>query len=268
MQGDDSAGFAEAQSDDALAIPAAELARVAADKASRSAGPREVEPGDYTVVLEPLAVADMITMLAMYDLHALAHQEGRSFTTGRVGQRVCGENISIWDDGWDERGARRPFDYEGMPRQRVELITDGVLKGVTYDSFTAGRDPAAANTGHALPAPGRWGPVPLNLFMATGDHTVEEMVKATDRGLLVTRLHYTNMIHPVRTVFTGMTRDGTFLVENGEMVGGVKNLRFTQSILEALSGVDMIGRDGVQLEGAWVPALRVQGFSFSSTTKF
>ena len=104
--------------------------------------------------------------------------------------------------------------------------------------------------------------------MNTGEHTIEDMIRATERGVLVTRFHYTNMVHPVRTVFTGMTRDGTFLIEGGEIVGGIKNLRFTQSILEALSNVDMIGEDGAQSGHAWAPAIRVQGFGFTSATSF
>jgi predicted Zn-dependent protease len=268
MQGPDSSGFAEELCADFAQLDAGALGRRAADKAVASAGPRELEPGAYTVILEPLAVEDMIATLALYDLHALAHQEGRSFTTRKMGQPVCGSNISLWDDGCDPRGLQRPFDYEGVPRQRVDLIKSGVLVGVTYDSFTAGREPGAVNTGHALPPPNTWGPVPMNLFLSTGEHSVEDMIAATDRGVLVTRFHYTNMVHPVHTVFTGMTRDGTFLVEKGQVVGGIKNMRFTQSILEALSHVDMIGREGCALDWAWVPALRIEGFHFSSTTRF
>lgn len=268
MQGADSSGFAEAVAEEVYSICPETLARRAAQKAVQSAGPREVEPGKYTVILEPLAVADMIGTLAAYDMHSLAHQEGRSFTSGHIGEKVCGENINIWDDGCDPRATMKPYDYEGVVRRRVSMIDGGVLRGVPYDSFTAGREPGAVNTGHALPAPSGWGPVPLNVFLGTGEHSVEEMIAATDRGILVTRFHYTNMVHPVRTVFTGMTRDGTFLIEKGQVVAGLKNLRFTQSILEALSHVDMIGEEGAFFEEAWVPALRVQGFEFSSGTQF
>jgi PmbA protein len=268
MQAADSSGYAEAMSDDVRELDAEALGRVAAEKAIRSAAPRVLDPGSYTVILEPLAVTDLVGTLAVYDLNSLAHQEGRSFTSGHLGEKVCGENISIWDDGWDPRGSRMPYDFEGMPRQRVNMITNGVLTALPYDSFTAGREEGATNTGHALPAPNGWGPVPLNVFLGAGDSSVEEMVAATERGVLVTRFHYTNMIHPVRTVFTGMTRDGTFLVEDGQIVCGLKNMRFTQSILEALSHVDMIGRQGELLDRTWAPAIRVQGFTFSSATQF
>jgi len=268
MQAHNSSGFAQAQNQDVSLLATNDMARIAADKAIGSADPGQVDPGKYTVILEPLAATDMLAMLAMYDLNALAHQEGRSFTTGKIGQKVCGDNISIWDDGWDARGSRIPFDFEGIPKQKVDIIKDGVLLGVTYDSFTAGREEGATNTGHALPAPNTWGPVPLNLFMNTGRHSIQDMVDQTEHGVLVTRLHYTNMVHPVRTVFTGMTRDGTFLIRDGKVVGGLKNMRFTQSILEALSNVDMIGAHGAQSDYAWAPALRIQGFEFSSATEF
>ena len=268
MQGDSSSGFAQAQAGDVGEIDAQGLAAVAAEKALASARPVALEPGEYTVILETPAVCGMIATLGMYDLHALAHQEGRSFTTGKMGTRVCGENITILDDGCDARTSRMPFDFEGIPRRRVDIITDGVLVGLPYDSYTAGREEGAQNTGHALPAPNTWGPVPLNLIMTPGEHTLEEMIAATERGVLVTRFHYTNMVHPVRTVFTGMTRDGTFLIEGGKITGGVKNLRFTQSILEALGRVDMIGREGAPGGYAWAPPVRVQGFNFSSATEF
>ncbi len=268
MQGKDSSGFAEAESDDVGALSAETLGRRAADKALLGAEPRDLPPGRYTVILEPLAVTDLLGTLAVYDLHALAHQEGRSFTSGRIGEKVCGDSISLWDDGHDPRGGRLPFDYEGVPRQRVSMIENGVLKAVPYDSYTAGREQGARNTGHALPAPNTWGPVPLNVFMNTGQYSVQDMIAATEHGVLVTRFHYTNMIHPVKTIFTGMTRDGTFLIEKGKIVGGVRNLRFTQSILEALSDVDMIGAEGEQFDYVWAPPLRIQGFEFSSATEF
>lgn len=268
MQGENSSGFAQAQAEDVRGIDAGALAAAAAEKALASARPLPLEPGEYTVILEPLAARGMIGILAMYDLHALAHQEGRSFTTGKMGERVCGDDITIWDDGCDPRTSRLPFDFEGFPRRRVDIIQGGVLTALPHDSYTAGREEGARNTGHALPAPNTWGPVPVNLIMAPGDHTLDEMIAATERGVLVTRFHYTNMVHPVRTVFTGMTRDGTFLIEDGKIAGGVRNLRFTQSILDALSRVDMLGRDGAAGDRVWAPAVRIQGFNFSSATEF
>jgi PmbA protein len=206
-------------------------------------------------------------MLGMYGLGALALQEGRSFMGGRLGERICGANISIWDDGHDPRGQRLAYDFEGVPKQRVNLITGGVAENVVWDSYTANRD-SRPNTGHGLPAPNSWGPVPINLFVAAGDSSVADMIAQTERGVLVTRFHYTNMVHPIKTVLTGMTRDGTFLIEDGQIAGAVKNLRFTQSILEALSCVSLISREGKLADYVWAPAMRVDRFTFSSATEF
>jgi len=167
-----------------------------------------------------------------------------------------------------------PFDYEGVPKQKVMLIEKGVATGVVYDSFTAGREKGKTSTGHSLPAPNSWGPYPMNLFMAPGEATKEEMLAATEKGIWVTRFHYTNPVHPIKTVLTGMTRDGTFLIENGRITRPLKNLRFTQSILEALSSADMLGRDLKLIKADWenfatcVPAARIRNFRFTGTTEF
>lgn len=267
VAGADSSGYARTVASRTKDIDAAALAETATQKCLTSRHPQEVEPGEYTVILEPEAVGDLVMMLSMYDLGALAVQEGRSFMAGQMGQKVCGTNISIWDDGHDPRGLPMAYDFEGVPKQRVNLITDGVAEGVVWDSYTAQRE-GRSSTGHALPAPNPWGPVPINVFVATGDSSLEEMIASTEHGLLVTRFHYTNMIHPIKTVLTGMTRDGTFLIRDGRIAAGLKNLRFTQSILEALSAVSAIGREGQLTDHVWCPAMKVDAFSFSSGTEF
>ena len=162
-----------------------------------------------------------------------------------------------------------PFDFEGLPRQKVMLIENGIARDVVWDSYTAHRnDPPRKSTGHALPQPATWGPAPVNLFLETGDKTAEQMIAETERGILVTRFHYTNMVHPMRTVMTGMTRDGTFLIEGGKVVGGMKNMRFTQSVMEALGRVTGIASTGMLVERAYVPTLKVEGFTLSSGTQF
>ena len=164
-----------------------------------------------------------------------------------------------------------PFDFEGVPKQRVDFFAGGVATGVVYDSYTAGLE-GKRSTGHGLPAPNTFGPFPMNIFMAPGEATKDEMLASTERGLWITRFHYVNILHPLRAVLTGMTRDGTFLIENGELARPVKNLRFTQNILEALSRVEMIGREA-KLEKAWVggnlvPALKISAFEFTGATEF
>jgi predicted Zn-dependent protease len=179
--------------------------------------------------------------------------------------------ISIWDDGLDPTGLPMPFDFEGVPRQRVDLIKRGVAKAVVYDSYTAGKE-GKASTGHGLPAPNTHGPVPGHLFMAPGEMNKEEMLASMERGLWVTRFHYTVPVHPKLAIVTGMTRDGTFLVEKGEISYPIKNLRFTQSYVEALANVELVGRT-TRLQQSWfggtrVPALKVAEFEFTGATEF
>jgi len=185
---------------------------------------------------------------------------------GRIGERICGENINLWDDGMDPRGRMTSFDYEGMPRQPVALIDGGIAAGLVYDTRTARRE-GRSSTGHATGS-SSMGPVPTNLFLGAGDATTDEMVSSTERGLLVTRFHYTNIVNPKQTVLTGMTRDGTFLIEDGRLVSGVRNLRFTQSVLEALGRVEMVGAEGAYMGMVWAPALKIRDFTFTGTTEF
>jgi len=179
--------------------------------------------------------------------------------------------VTIWDDGTDPLGRPIPFDFEGVPKRKVVLIDRGVATNVVHDSATAARE-GKESTGHALPAPNMYGPMPLNLFMAPGDSSVEEMVASTGLGVLVTRFHYTNPVHPVRAVITGMTRDGTYLVKDGRIAGPVRNLRFTDSVVRALTQVLAIGRERKFqpgfFGGAVVPALKVAGFTFTGATEF
>jgi len=274
VMGETGSGYACEDALDVSQIDPNRVAEVAIDKAERSRGPAEVEPGTYTVILEEPAVADMVFFLGRMGLGALALQERRSFMSDRLGERVTGDRITIWDDGLDPRTVPFPFDFEGCPKRRVSLIEKGIARGVVYDSFTAGREPDATSTGHGLPSPNAFGPLPTNLFLEPGEATKEEMLAATERGIWVTRFHYTNAVHPVRTVLTGMTRDGTFLIEGGRITRPLKNLRFTQSILDALASADMLGRTlklrpvGAGPFAVCAPAARIREFTFTGTTQF
>ena len=248
--------------------PPAAVGRRAADKAVRSASPRAIEPGEYEVVLEPNAVSTLVGFLAYIGFGGRALTEGRSCLSGKEGQRVADPRITIYDDALSPETIGLPFDFEGTPRRRVDLIRDGVFLDGVYDRRTA-KQAGKETTGHALPPPNPEGPFPLNLFMAPGEAGLEDMVAATSRGLLVTRFHYSNIVNPVESSITGMTRDGTWLIEDGEVRHPVVNLRFTQSILEALSEVSMVGRD-TELASEFffsasrVPALKIDRFRFTS----
>jgi predicted Zn-dependent protease len=274
IMSDTSSGFAAATSQDVSELDPEAVARTAAEKALRGQNPTAIEPGAYTVILEEEAVVDMLSTLSYLGFGALSVQEGRSFMNGQFGTKIVGDNITIWDDGHDPRGLVLPFDFEGVPKQRVTLIEKGIAKAVVYDSFTAGREESKSSTGHSLPAPNTMGPLPIHLFMAPGTATKDEMLASIERGIWVTRFHYTNPVHPVKTVLTGMTRDGTFLIENGQITRPLKNLRFTQSILEAFSQAEMLGKDCKLVKQGWgslatcAPAAKIQGFNFTGTTEF
>jgi predicted Zn-dependent protease len=268
MAPDGGSGYAEAVATDATTIDAAAIGREAATRARSTGNAVSVPPGDYPVVLEEYAVVDILDMLGYLGFGALAVQEGRSFY--EAGKRLGSDLVSIWDDGADPAGLPMAFDYEGVPKQRVELIERGICRDVVYDTQTAARD-GRVSTGHGLPAPNPFGPFPLNMVMAPGGASRDELIRGLDRGLLVTRFHYTNPVHPKLAIITGMTRDGTFLVEGGRIVGPVRNLRYTQSYLDAIAAVVAVGRERRTLKGflgsAVVPALRIDGWTFTGATE-
>jgi PmbA protein len=269
MSPDGGTGYAEDVSMDATTIDAAAIGREAAAKARAGDRAVTVEPGDYPVVLEEYAVVDITDMLGYLGFSALAVQEERSFV--EPGKRIGSELVTIVDDGTDQHGLPASFDYEGVAKEKVSLVEAGVCRNVVFDSQTAARA-GRASTGHGLPAPNPWGPFPLHAVMAPGTMSRDELIGGVDRGLLVTRFHYTNVVHPKLAIITGMTRDGTFLVEGGRIVGPVRNLRFTQSYLDALAGVSAVSSSRKTVKGflgaAVVPALRIDGWTFTGVTEF
>ena len=268
MGPDGGTGYAEHASVDATTIDAAAIGRESADKARTTANAVAIDAGDYPVVLEEYAVVDLLDMLGYLGFSGLAVQEERSFV--EIGRRIGSKLVTIVDDGRDPAGLPMAFDYEGVAKQRVPLLEDGVCRGVVHDSQTAARA-GVTSTGHGLPAPNPYGPFPLHMVMSAGSVSREELIGELDRGLLVTRFHYTNPVHPKLAIITGMTRDGTFLVEGGRIVGPVRNLRFTQSYLDAMAGVVAVARERKTLKGflggVVVPALRLEGWTFTGTTE-
>jgi len=261
-------GYAEAVAMDASMIDAAAIGREAATKARASDNAVGLKPGDYPVVLEEYAVVDITDYLGYLGFSALAVQEGRSFV--ELGKRIGSDLVTVVDDGADPAGLPMSFDYEGVPKQRVPLIENGVCRNLVYDTQTAARE-GRRSTGHGLPAPNPYGPFPLNTIMSAGTTPRDELIGGLDRGLLVTRFHYTNPVHPKLAIITGMTRDGTFLVEGGKIVGPVRNLRYTQSYLDALAGVTAVGdtRKTIKgfLGGAAIPPVRIESWTFTGATE-
>src|SRR5688572_993864 len=249
-----------------------ELAEEAVRKTKMGENPIDGQPGVYTVILDPYATSDLVGMLAGDGMSALAFQEERSWLNGRIGERILSPMISVVDDGLDPAGIPLPFDFEGQPKQKVTIVDAGVCRGPVYDSYTAGRQSGAVSTGHAMEqsAGERMGPLPLNLFLRPGTSNVDEMIASTKEGLYITRFWYTRPVNPRDVVVTGMTRDGTYIVRNGEIAGAVKSLRFTQSYVEALAGTVSLGQASKTL---WtggtcnVPAIKLAQFNFTSSTR-
>jgi predicted Zn-dependent protease len=268
MGPDGGTGYAERNAVDISRLDAAAVGREAARTARDMADPVELPPGDYPVVLEPYAVVDIVDMLGYLGFSALAVQEERSFF--EPGRRIGSPLVTLVDDASDDAGTPASFDYEGVPTRRVTLLEAGVCREVVHDAQTAARA-GVASTGHGLPAPNPWGPFPLHMVMAAGATPRDELVAGLERGLLVTRFHYTNVVHPKQAVITGMTRDGLFLVEDGRIRAPVRNLRFTQSYLDALDRVEAVSAERLAVEGflgtAVVPALRIGSFSFTGATE-
>ncbi len=268
MSPDGGTGYAETTATDASTIDGAALGREAAAKARATERPISLPPGDYPVVLEEYAVVDITDMLGYLGFSALAVQEGRSFV--EPGKRIGSDLVTVVDDASDPAGMPMAFDYEGVRKQRVTLVDAGICRNVVYDAQTAARD-GRTSTGHGLPAPNAYGPFPINMLMAAGETPRDELVGGLDRGLLVTRFHYTNPVHPKLAIVTGMTRDGTFLVEGGRIVGPVRNLRYTQSYLDALAGVTAVGRERKTVRGflgaSVVPAIRIEAWTFTGATE-
>jgi predicted Zn-dependent protease len=265
--GDGGTGFAEVTARKASDLDPADIGRRAFEKARDSQGPRDLDPGRYEVVLEPAAVATLLGFLAYLGFGGRAIAEGRSCFSGRIGEQLMSERVTIYDDALSPLAVGLPFDFEGTPKRRVDLVKAGVATGGVHDRRSA-RQEGAESTGHALPPPNPEGAFPLNLFLDPGDASLEEMIAATARGLLVTRFHYANIVHPKEAIITGMTRDGTWLIEDGEVKHPVKNFRFTQSIIEALRDVEQVGRETdlaseFFFASSRVPAIRASSFQFT-----
>ncbi len=268
MGPDGGSGYAEISAVDAARIDPSAIGREASERARAAANPVAIEPGEWPVVLTEYAVSDILDMLGYLGFSALAVQEERSFV--ELGKRVGSDLVDIWDDGSDAHGLPMAFDYEGVPKERVQLIEAGICKGVVYDAQRAAKD-GVRSTGHGLPAPNPWGPFPLNMLMGAGAASRDDLIGNLERGLLVTRFHYTNPVHPKLAIVTGMTRDGTFLIEGGKIVGPVKNLRYTQSYLDALGGVEAVGSERRCIKGflgaSVVPPVRIASWTFTGATE-
>jgi predicted Zn-dependent protease len=282
MLAGDSSGWQKSNSPDVRILNPLALAEVAARKAIDSASPREVAPGKYTVILEPAAVLDIVGFM-FWDFGGQAILDERSFLNNRIGTQLFGENVNIVDDVAHPLQSGAPFDGEGMRRQRVPLVENGIVKRVVYARGTAERMKKSAHaskmgpiapTGHGFSLPNEMGEMPSNIVFNAppNPQSLEQMISSTDRGILVTRLWYIREVDPYEKILTGMTRDGTFLIEDGKVSAGVRNFRFNESLIHMLSNVAAMGTpvraSGEESFDMVVPAMKVRDFNFTEVTKF
>lgn len=282
MLAEDSSGWQKFNSPDVREVEHVRLAEVAAQKARDSRCPQELAPGKYTVVLEPAAVLDLVGFM-FWDFGGMAILDQRSFLNNRIGTPLFGENITIQDDAYHPLQSGAPFDGEGVARKKIGLVEKGVVKRLAFARSTARkmRESEYADkvglieaTGHGFPLPNEMGEMPANIVFVTpgGEQTVDQMIAGTERGILITRLWYIREVDPYEKILTGMTRDGTFLIEGGKVRHGIRNFRFNQSLIEMLRNVEVMGRpvrsSGEESFDMVVPAMRVRDFNFTEVTKF
>jgi predicted Zn-dependent protease len=282
MLAGNSSGWQKANSPDVTRVDAVALAEIAAKKARDSAAPQELAAGKYTVILEPSAVLDMIGF-GFWDFGGLALLDQRSFLNNRIGTQLFGENITVFDDAYHPLQSGPAFDGEGVRRERIELIRNGVVKNVVHSRATAMRINksefskqlgAVHPTGHGFPLPNEIGEMPMNIVFdrPAQPKPIDQMIAETDRGVLVTRFWYIREVEPYEKMLTGMTRDGTFLVENGKVKKGILNFRFNESLVHMLSNVEAMSEplraSGEESFDMVVPAMKVKDFNFTEVTKF
>ncbi|RJG24176.1 TldD/PmbA family protein [Massilia cavernae] len=246
---------------DARRFDAREASEVAIEKAMRSVDAKALEPGRYTVILEPAATSDLLArMFSAFD--ARQADEGRSFLSkkgggNRLGEKLFDERVNVWSDPWDKDVPVRPWDNDSMlPRERTDIIKDGRIATLEYSRYWAQKQNAQAR--------GRFG----NIIMAGGDKSLEEMIASTKKGIVVTRTWYIRSVDPQSLLLTGLTRDGTFYVENGKIKHPVKNFRFNESPVSMLNNLDELGKPTVLGgDGRFqmvIPAMKIRDFNFTS----
>ncbi|MCX6825908.1 MAG: TldD/PmbA family protein [candidate division Zixibacteria bacterium] len=273
---DTSSGYAVGLSRKVNDIEAVALADVAVEKAYLAKKPKPLAAGDYEIILEPAAVATLFEWVNYIGLGSKSFIDKTSFLSDNIGKKIMDETITIYDDGNDTSAIAMPFDFEGVSKKKVYFIQGGIGKGVAFDRISGCRE-GVPSTGHALTANDHGqGAIPLNLFIGAGQKTVAEMIASVKRGVLVTRFHYINgFIDTPKAVLTGMTRDGTFLIEEGKIKHGIKNLRFTDSMLRAFSNVRGISKEQSLIPAWWesvgcisAPTIHLSSFKFTGTTDF
>ena len=232
----------------------------------------EIEPGIYTVILSPEAVASILDYTAYTAFNGKLIAEGKSFFSANRRKKIFPEIITILDNPLDEFTLPMPFDFVGYPREKIYLIKDGVIVDGVYDHLTALKYNLKCTANTLPPESASMGALPFNLVMKGGEDNIRDIISHTKKGVYITRFHYVNVLNPMSVQLTGMTRDGTFLIEDGKMIKAIKNMRFNTSVIDMLKSVDMISKERQTKKGlvgpVVAPYLRTNNFTFSSKTSF
>lgn len=279
VEGPFGTGFSDAYDRDATLLDPARVGLEAMLKCRANHDQQEIEPGQYEAIFDANAVADMLRFPAVWGMGARSVLDGQSFMSGKIGERVAGDGVSIWDDPTDPRCLPLAIDYEGLPAQRVDIIENGIAIGPVYDTATA-LEAGTRSTGHASEPFGDFpsGPEANHIVMSVGESSIEEMISNLERGVWVTRFHYTHCPDPKRVIATGTTRDGTFLIEQGKIMGALKNLRLEMGVLDLLSSLRQTGegklcqdwwaQNGMASTNYFVPSMRFGACRFTGVTTF
>jgi predicted Zn-dependent protease len=265
---EEAAGWSADRRKDFTELKIEQVAKTAARKAAEGFGMKVLDPGEYEVILEPAAVGGFMFFMGYFGFSAMMYQDYMSFLRDKIGDKVFSEKLTLWDDAYDERLVINDlFDDEGVPKQKIELITNGVVKNLVYDTLTADKD-EVKTTGHNAKFRGRSIPVPTNLLMKEGDSSLDEMITETKNGLLVTHFHYQNSVNPQKGIMTGLTRDGAWYIKNGEIQHPVTTLRYTDALPRFLSNIDLLGSySELSDTPSKVPPIKLPSFSISGSSK-
>jgi len=265
-----SSGFGTAYNRDADKLNLPGLIETAVKRAVESRDPEPYPSGEYTVVLEPAAVGQLLLFLGFLGFSGKSFAAGRGFMAGKIGEQITGENITIIEDPFAPEMAGMPFDYEGVPKKRTVIIENGIARGVVFDR-RFGKQAGMESTGHALPPDNAYGPYPKNLALAPGNMPFEELISSTEDGILITHFWYLNFLNPRLVQVTGTTLDGTFLIKGGKIDRPIKNMRATPALLEMFGRVEAIAQERVvypQFNSLMlVPGIKVTGFPLSEDTE-
>ncbi len=244
---------------------------IAIEKAKKSKYAEDIKPFKYDVILEPAAVAEFILFLLWKGFNGMDYIEGTTFLKKNLNKKIFDKKFSLIDDPYNPDIICQPFDFEGMPIKKITLVENGIPKNFATNRWIA-KKTDVENNGHAIPLPSQ-GAYPFAMCIKNGESSIQKMIENSDKAILVTHFHYSNLIDPMKLLVTGMTRDGLFLVEKGKISTPLKNMRFTDSVLRIFANIDEIGKQrefasGFFGGGFLVPGMKISNFNFSSSTEF